>query len=66
MKDNRVWLWAVGAVCGVPLLVIAVVGGVGLRAFFGLDGALVVSIAVAASVLSIRSLVTSRKKTRTG
>lgn len=65
MKDSKVWLWAVGAACGVPLLVIAVGGGVGFRAFFGLEGALVVSIAVAASVLPIRSLVTSRKQART-
>jgi len=73
VKETKVWIWIVGVVCGLELLVIAIVGGAGIRAFFGLEGvffvleaALVVSIGVGASVVAIRSLIARRSQPRSG
>jgi len=66
VRDTKVWIWIVGVVCGVELLAIAVVGSAGVGAFFGLEGALVMSIGAGASVVTIRSLIARRSQPRSG
>lgn len=57
MSGKKVWIWLVGLVCGAQLFAVVVVGGAGIGAFFGPEGALVLSIAAGAAFFAIRSLV---------
>lgn len=57
MKDTKVWIWLVGLVCGAQLFVLVVVGGAGLGTLFGLEGALVLSIAAGTTFFAIRSFI---------
>jgi len=66
LKNTKVWIWAVGVVCGLELLVVAVVGGVGVGAFFGLEGGLVVSVGAGASAVALRSLIAHRGQSQSG
>lgn len=59
MTNSKPWLWFVGVVCGAELVLAATVGGAGIGAFFGLEGAVVGLIAVSLMgvlILRIRAL----------
>ena len=46
-------MWVLGAVCGAELVIAATIGGIGIGAFFGLEGALVGLIATTTIALLV-------------
>ncbi len=46
-------MWFVGVTCGAELVIVSTIGGTGLGAFFGLEGALVGLIATITIALAI-------------
>lgn len=63
MKLSRRFAVVVGLVCGAELVVLAVVGGAGLGALFGWEGAVVGGIVVALLGMTVARRVTSARDT---
>ncbi|MCL1593703.1 MAG: hypothetical protein M3132_05050 [Actinomycetia bacterium] len=53
MRTSKLWMWVLGAVCGAELVIAATIGGLGIGAFFGLEGALVGLIATTTIALLV-------------
>ena len=58
------WTGIIAVVCGAELIVAAAIGGAGIGAFFGLDGAFVAALAAATLAFSVRSWLTVRRRPR--
>ena len=58
------WTGIIAVVCGAELIVAAAIGGAGIGAFFGLDGAFVAALAAATLAFSVRSWLTARRRSR--
>lgn len=46
MKDSRLWAGLLGVVCGAELVLAVIIGGAGVGAILGLEGALVAAAAI--------------------
>jgi uncharacterized membrane protein len=55
------WLWVVALGCGIPLVVVATVGGAGLGAFFGTEGFLVLGALAAVAATAVRRALSSHR-----
>ncbi len=56
------WTGIIALVCGAELVVIAVIGGAGIGAFFGLNGAFVAAFAAATLAFTFRSWRAARRR----
>ncbi len=63
-RDKKFWATAIGVVCGIELLLAALVGGAGLSAFFGLEG-LFVGIVIAGAAIGYLLLRRQRRTNAT-
>lgn len=66
MRESKVVVWIVGAICGIELLVAAMIGGAGLGSLFGVEGAIVAAATGLALAVGGQRLLKACEKVSTG
>ena len=62
MKSTKYLAWVIGLICGVELFVAIALGGVGVSAVLGLEGAMVASLLTLGSTLTALGWVLRRRR----